>query len=199
MTYNVFSGTLNPAQSHLISSVYWLPAPPFHAFKHGLAVCTLCEFSCVCVLEAADNRTVLRIHFWCQMSIFFMQSLTAVMLSGNQLVCVWTVSKSSLAERFSAEFSNLNLVEVLAEFSLPSSLREHLDTLSSRCQQVGFTSVRKMKPRLKCYCMVALWNRETIYIFMLWFVLVLVLLFFPRLISAAADWMSAMLPHMVWP
>jgi len=24
-------------------------------------------------------------------------------------------------------------------------------------------------------------------------------LFFPRLISAAADWMSAILPHMVWP
>jgi len=50
--------------------------------------------------------------------------------------------------------------------------------------------------------MVALWNRETIYIFMLWFVLLLlllILLFFPRLISAAADWMSAILPHMVWP
>jgi len=26
-----------------------------------------------------------------------------------------------------------------------------------------------------------------------------VLFFFPRLISAAADWMSAILPHMVWP
>jgi len=24
-------------------------------------------------------------------------------------------------------------------------------------------------------------------------------LFFPRLISAASDWMSAILPHMVWP
>ena len=44
--------------------------------------------------------------------------------------------------------------------------------------------------------MVALWNRETIYIFMLWFVL---LLFFPRLISAAADWMFTILWHMVWP
>ena len=34
--------------------------------------------------------------------------------------------------------------------------------------------------------MVTLWNRaDHIYIFMLWFVL-----FFPRLISAAADWMS---------
>jgi len=48
------------------------------------------------------------------------------------------------------------------------------------------------------YFMVALWNRETIYIFMLWFVL-LSFFFFPRLISAAADWMSAILPHMVWP
>jgi len=25
------------------------------------------------------------------------------------------------------------------------------------------------------------------------------LLFFPRLISAVADWMSAILPHMMWP
>jgi len=45
--------------------------------------------------------------------------------------------------------------------------------------------------------MVALWNRADHYIFILSFVL-LFLLFFPRLISAA-DWMSAILPHMVWP
>ena len=45
--------------------------------------------------------------------------------------------------------------------------------------------------------MVALCNRETIYIFML-FLLLLLLLFFPRLISAAADWMSTILRHMVW-
>ena len=31
------------------------------------------------------------------------------------------------------------------------------------------------------------------------FFLLLHLLFFPRLISAVADWMSAILPHMVWP
>ena len=64
--------------------------------------------------------------------------------------------------------------------------------------------------------MVALWNRETIYIFMLWFVMValcnradhyifiLFLLlssssFFPRLISAVGDWMFTILWHMVWP
>ena len=45
--------------------------------------------------------------------------------------------------------------------------------------------------------MVALWNRADHYIFMLWFVVV-VLLLFSRLISAATDWMSAILPHMVW-
>ena len=48
--------------------------------------------------------------------------------------------------------------------------------------------------------MVALCNRADHYIFMLWFVLLsFYLSFFPRLISAAADWMSAILPHMVWP
>jgi len=45
--------------------------------------------------------------------------------------------------------------------------------------------------------MVALWNTADHYIFILSFVLSSS--FFPRLISAAADWMSAILPHMVWP
>ena len=44
--------------------------------------------------------------------------------------------------------------------------------------------------------MVALWNRADHYIFALWF---LSSSLFPRLISAVADWMSAILPHMVWP
>jgi len=47
--------------------------------------------------------------------------------------------------------------------------------------------------------MVALCNRADHYIFMLWFVLSSSSSFFLRLISAAADWMSAILPHMVWP
>jgi len=38
------------------------------------------------------------------------------------------------------------------------------------------------------------------YIFILWFLLLLsFFFFFPRLMSAVADWMSATLPHMVWP
>jgi len=44
--------------------------------------------------------------------------------------------------------------------------------------------------------MVALCNRKTIYIFMLWFVLSS---FFYRLISAIGDWMFTILWHMVWP
>jgi len=44
--------------------------------------------------------------------------------------------------------------------------------------------------------MVALCNRQTTYIFILLFVLSS---FFPHLISAIGDWMSAILPHMVWP
>jgi len=41
--------------------------------------------------------------------------------------------------------------------------------------------------------MVAQWNSADHYIFALWFLLSM--FFFPRLISAVADWMSAM----VWP
>jgi len=46
--------------------------------------------------------------------------------------------------------------------------------------------------------MVALWNRADHYILALWFLLLsFFLLFF--LASAVADWMFAILPHMVWP
>jgi len=51
------------------------------------------------------------------------------------------------------------------------------------------------------FVMVDLRNRADHYIFILSFVLLssfFLLFFFPRLISAAADWMSAILPHMVW-
>ena len=46
---------------------------------------------------------------------------------------------------------------------------------------------------VNCYFIMVLWNRADHYIFILSFVL----FSFPRLISAAADWMSAILPHMV--
>jgi len=46
--------------------------------------------------------------------------------------------------------------------------------------------------------MVALCNRADHYIFILWFLLSF-FFFLPRLISAVGDWMSTVLPHMVWP
>jgi len=49
--------------------------------------------------------------------------------------------------------------------------------------------------------MAALRSRCGHYIFALWFLSIFYLLsfFIPRLISAAAGWMSTILPHMVWP
>ena len=51
------------------------------------------------------------------------------------------------------------------------------------------------------FVMAALCNRAGHYIFALWFLSIFYLSFFsfPRLISAAAGWMSAILWHMVWP
>jgi len=46
----------------------------------------------------------------------------------------------------------------------------------------------------------ALCNRAEHYIFALWFLSSIYLSsFFPRLISAATDWMSTILLHMAWP
>jgi len=47
--------------------------------------------------------------------------------------------------------------------------------------------------------MVALCNKADHYIFALWFLSFFLSSFFPRLISAAIDWMSIILPHIVWP
>ena len=44
----------------------------------------------------------------------------------------------------------------------------------------------------------ALRSRRRHYIFVLWFLLSIYLSFFPCLFSAIADWMSTILPHMVW-
>jgi len=48
---------------------------------------------------------------------------------------------------------------------------------------------------IRSFIMVALCNRADHYIFALWFLSS----FFPHLISAVGDWMSTILPHMVWP
>jgi len=47
--------------------------------------------------------------------------------------------------------------------------------------------------------MAALCNRADHYIFALWFLSSIFYLFFPRLSSAAVDWMSTILRHMVRP
>jgi len=50
---------------------------------------------------------------------------------------------------------------------------------------------------IKCVLiMVDLWNRADHHIFALWFLLLS--FFFPHLISAITEWMSAILLHMVW-
>jgi len=50
--------------------------------------------------------------------------------------------------------------------------------------------------------MASLWSRTGHYIFALWCLSVFLSIyhsFFPRLIAAIADWMSTILPHMMWP
>jgi len=53
-----------------------------------------------------------------------------------------------------------------------------------------------LQPWFLLLLMAALWNRAGHYIFVLWFLL---LSFLSPIFSAVADWMSNILPHMVWP
>jgi len=47
--------------------------------------------------------------------------------------------------------------------------------------------------------MAALWNMAGHYIFILWFLLLSIVLFSSSITSAVADYMSTILPHIVWP
>jgi len=61
---------------------------------------------------------------------------------------------------------------------------------------------RKVGVVLKSTVFFFLWPPYVIgghYIFALWFLSIYLLSFFPRLISAATDWMSTILLHMAWP
>jgi len=71
--------------------------------------------------------------------------------------------------------------------------------MAAVCPPSGICYARLDHPQRAFYGR-PIWNRTDHYIFMLLFVLLSSsFFFFPRLISAAADWMSAILPHMVWP
>ena len=119
------------------------------------------------------------------------------------VVIVWRV-RGKLSGLFCA---------ILCATIVHSVMHTHMNRLT--VLWIGFCLIRPISLCLDSFFMVAVWNRETIYIFMLWFVMVALCnradhyifalwflsssSFFPRLISAAVDWMSTTLPHMVWP
>jgi len=88
----------------------------------------------------------------------------------------------------------LNILALVYRFSLLLSFFRHLCFTRHH-------SLLIFIPPYRGYLCVCLWSPygigQTIYIFMLWFALSSS--FFPRLISATADWMFAILSHMVWP
>jgi len=75
----------------------------------------------------------------------------------------------------------------------------YLDTHSQQwlfCSSVHTRSASEhLLHRTNALIMAALCNRAGHYVFALWFLSS----FFPCLISAVADWISTILPHMVWP
>ena len=70
-----------------------------------------------------------------------------------------------------------------------------------QCRRRSTTGVPRIQTTAASIIMAALCSRCGHYIFVLWFLLLssIFLFSFPRLISVVAEWMSAILPHMVWP
>jgi len=80
--------------------------------------------------------------------------------------------------------------------------KKHVLDVGAQWRHLANTIASAMRPLvtlLWLLVMAALCNRAGHYIFALWFLLSSIDLFFRRLISAAADWLSTILPHMVWP
>ena len=93
-------------------------------------------------------------------------------------------------------FLQLNLFKCVSQFYANVVISTDVSLLLCRC-----CWPMKISVCANIVIMVALCNRADHYIFMLWLLLssFFVSSFFPRLISAVGDWMSTILPHMVWP
>ena len=105
-----------------------------------------------------------------------MYNMHAVSLTGCSLVRIWNHVHEESLGRFSL---SRNTFLEYKHFKLP-------------------TNVVYQSGRVSNFLWSPYGIGQTIYIFMLSFVLSSSS-FFPRLISAAADWMSVILLHMVWP
>jgi len=101
-----------------------------------------------------------------------------------------------------------NYTECINCESLIVTVNDYLNNLICRCHHMScmmrITASDKVAAIFdfeKWHIIAALWNRAGHYIFILWYLSIYLSLFFPRLISAAADWiwMSTILRHIMWP
>jgi len=106
------------------------------------------------------------------------------------------------ADRTYSSYSESHGTFGCLQFRFALSLAEVLGPWNPIRRSVNFTSCGMSVFDQKPYglIMAALWNRvcRPLY-FALWFLSFFLLSFFPRLISAIADWMSTILLHMAWP
>jgi len=84
-------------------------------------------------------------------------------------------------------------------FTLADSRNILRKLLKNIAKTVAILSIFSVANNTAILFMAALRSRCEHYIFALRFHHLLLLLLFPRLISAMAEWMSTILPHMVWP
>jgi len=115
-------------------------------------------------------------------------------MTGNVCVCVCvcvvlTDGDDSLRYILAGVISGAALIIIIIIVVIVVVCRLHKSNTDSGCRHMS---------TLTCFLvMAALRSRCGHYIFALWFLSSS--FFIPRLISAAADWMSTILPHMVWP
>ena len=98
-------------------------------------------------------------------------------------------------------FTNQTSRRISYWFTL-NEARNTITTAVDTCSDYLWSTYGIGRPYIFSCCLWSPYGIGRPYIFSccgLFFFLLSFFLFFPRLISAAADWMSAILPHVVWP
>jgi len=126
--------------------------------------------------------------------ISFLKKLSIFVENKNEMVSYYFMHARGATSTFELSFYfPLDIKQIILRMYFRASL-------SASLRFSMFADIVRFTYACVIIIMATLWNRAGHYISALWFLSFFFLLsFFPRLISAAADWISTILPHMVWP
>ena len=188
--------SVNLSLHHKAQKLSSCTGSPGWSRKKGCKMVVVCGTACIFSISDKDNlywHSVLAWLFWVK-GLTFLAIMHVVWGDNDGTVSV-TACMCSVHVRGASSSSDADVDDRLSDVSSFPSIP------TTRWSSSWADSGNHAMFMYSILVMVTLCNRADHYIFALWFVsfFFFLLSFFPRLISAAVDWMSAILLHMVWP